>query len=155
MQLFVPKHQQQVCFWLPDDAVCTKNTVQLIKKSHTFPFFSKAKLLQEATFFIIIFTYGNGVLKRLASCLKCMELAFWVLLGHFGSVYLLQVSKNDNGKCCCLTLPLFEIISSLSEKQKEFFLEQLKIYFLQDQNKLGRVECLRFSKWLFYFIAIW
>ena len=35
-------------------------------------------------------------LSRLAPCLKCMELACQVLNGHFGPVYLLQVSKNDD-----------------------------------------------------------
>ena len=31
-----------------------------------------------------------------------MELASQVLLGHFGPVYLLQVSKNDEEKCWSL-----------------------------------------------------
>ena len=28
-----------------------------------------------------------------------MELACWVLLGHFGPIYLLQISKNGFEKC--------------------------------------------------------
>ena len=49
---------------------------------------SKAKLFLEAMFFIIIFylsdvniqvQYSHGVLSRLVSCFKCMELACWVL----------------------------------------------------------------------------
>ena len=48
---------------------------------------TKAKLFHEATFFILL----NGLIP----CLNAMELAFQVLLGHFGPVYLLQVIKND------------------------------------------------------------
>ena len=39
-------------------------------------------------------------LTRLVPCLKWMELGCQVLLGHFGSVYLLQVSKNDDEERC-------------------------------------------------------
>ena len=35
-------------------------------------------------------------------CLKWMKLGCQVLLGHFGPVYLLQVSKNDDEKRCLL-----------------------------------------------------
>ena len=42
---------------------------------------TKAKLFHEATFFILL----NGLIP----CLNAMELAFQVLLGHFGPVYLL------------------------------------------------------------------
>ena len=38
---------------------------------------------------------GLGVLSRLVPCLNCR-----VLNGHFGPVYLLQVSKNDDEKRC-------------------------------------------------------
>ena len=31
-----------------------------------------------------------------------MELACGVLRGHFGPVYLIQISKNDDEKCCFL-----------------------------------------------------
>ena len=61
-------------------------------------------------FFIIIFKLKNGnfktrdfspliervlagVLYSLVPCLKFMELACWVLHGHFGHVYLLQIFK--------------------------------------------------------------
>jgi hypothetical protein len=33
-----------------------------------------------------------------------MELACWVLHGHFGNIYLLQVSKNDDEEHCFLRL---------------------------------------------------
>ena len=55
-------------------------------------------------FFVIIFSYlkwlykfkiGNGVFGRLVSSIRQ---AFWVLHGHFGPVYLLQVSKNYDEK---------------------------------------------------------
>ena len=39
---------------------------------------------------------------RLVPYLKCIKLAFRVLHGHFGPVYLLQVSKKDDEKCCFL-----------------------------------------------------
>ena len=45
---------------------------------------------------------GYGVLNGLVPCLKCMELACWVLHGQFRLVYLFQVSKNDDEKCCFL-----------------------------------------------------
>ena len=41
-------------------------------------------------------------LIRLDPCLKWMELGCQVLLGHFGPVYLLQVSNNDDEECCFL-----------------------------------------------------
>ena len=34
------------------------------------------------------------------ACLKWIELGSQVLLGDFGPVYLLQVSKYDNEECC-------------------------------------------------------
>ena len=39
-------------------------------------------------------------LRRLVPCLKWMELGCQVLLGHFGHVYLLQVSKKDDEERC-------------------------------------------------------
>ena len=39
---------------------------------------------------------GHGVLSRLVLCILDMGLAYSVLNGHFGPVYLLEVSKNDN-----------------------------------------------------------
>ena len=39
-------------------------------------------------------------LSRLVPCLKWMELGCQVLIGHFGPVYLLQVSKNVDEECC-------------------------------------------------------
>ena len=39
-------------------------------------------------------------LSRLVPCLKWMELDCQVLLGHFGPLYLLQVSKNDDEERC-------------------------------------------------------
>ena len=70
----------------------------------------KAKLFQEATFLLsfflpevnILVQNGHGVLSRLVLCRKCMELACQVLHDHFGPVYLLQVSKNDDEKSCFL-----------------------------------------------------
>ena len=44
----------------------------------------------------------HEVLCRLVPCLKCVKLALQVLLGHFGPVYLLQVSKNDAEIRCFL-----------------------------------------------------
>ena len=38
----------------------------------------------------------------LVTCLKYMEVACRVLHGHFGPVYVLQVSKNDDEKRCFL-----------------------------------------------------
>ena len=79
--------------------------------ARTGKFFSKAKLYQEATFFIIIFFLHevniqvqnrHGVLRRLVPRLKCMKLACQVLHGHFGPVFLLQVSKNNEQKRCFL-----------------------------------------------------
>jgi len=52
---------------------------------------TKAKLFHEAT----LLTLLNGLIP----CPNAMELASQVLLGHFGPVYLLQVSKNDEEKC--------------------------------------------------------
>ena len=37
---------------------------------------------------------GHGASSRLVPCLKWLELGCLVLLGHFGHVYLLQVSKT-------------------------------------------------------------
>ena len=71
----------------------------------------KAKLFQENNVFHHPFYLpevniqvqnGHGVLSRLVPCLKCMELACQVLNGHFGPVYLLQVSKNDDEERCFL-----------------------------------------------------
>ena len=45
---------------------------------------------------------GQGVVRRLFSCLKCMELACQVLHGYFKPVYLLQVNKNDDEEHCFL-----------------------------------------------------
>ena len=59
----------------------------------------KAKLFQEATFYLPR-QNGHRVLSRLVPSLKCMELAYEVLHGHFKPVYLLQVSKNDDEKRC-------------------------------------------------------
>ena len=42
---------------------------------------------------------GHGVLSRLVLCILDMELAYSVLYGYFGPVYLLQVSKNDEEHC--------------------------------------------------------
>ena len=39
-------------------------------------------------------------LSMLVPCLKCMEIGCQVLLGHFGPVYLLQGSKNDDEERC-------------------------------------------------------
>ena len=39
-------------------------------------------------------------LSRLVPCLKGIKLGCQVLLGHFGPVNLLQVSKNDDVECC-------------------------------------------------------
>jgi hypothetical protein len=69
---------------------------------------SKAKLLKEAMFFIIIFTYLKKIYKskwpwslsRLVPCLKWIKLSCQALLGHFGPLYLLQVSKKDDEECC-------------------------------------------------------
>ena len=41
-------------------------------------------------------------LSRLVPCLNWMELDCQVLLGHFGPVYLLQVSKKDDEEHCFL-----------------------------------------------------
>ena len=35
------------------------------------------------------------------STMQWMELGCQALLGHFGPVYLLQVSKNDDEERCC------------------------------------------------------
>jgi hypothetical protein len=57
----------------------------------------------EIDFYNLIFqnssTDQQGV-SRLVSCLKWMELGSQVLLGYFGPVYLLQVSKNDDEERC-------------------------------------------------------
>ena len=42
---------------------------------------------------------GHGILSRLVPFLKCMKLVGKVLHGHFGPVYLLRVSKNDDKTC--------------------------------------------------------
>ena len=39
-------------------------------------------------------------LTWLVPCLKFMKLGCHVLLGHFGPVYLHQVSRNDDEECC-------------------------------------------------------
>ena len=49
-------------------------------------------------------------LSRLASCLKCMELACQVLNGHFEPVYFLQVSKNYDEERCFLKKYGFSIV---------------------------------------------
>ena len=50
--------------------------------------------------FIIIFTLpvqnDHKVLSRLVLCILDMGLAYSVLNGRFGHVYLLQVRKNDD-----------------------------------------------------------
>ena len=43
-----------------------------------------------------------GVLSRLVLCLKCIEVALQVLHGHFGPVYLFQISKIDHETDCFL-----------------------------------------------------
>ena len=69
---------------------------------------SKAKLLLEAMFFIIIFTYLKYKYryKWPNSTWQHSSIHFWHrtsllrFLGHFGPVYLLQISKNDDEKHC-------------------------------------------------------
>ena len=70
---------------------------------------SKAKLFPETTFFIIIFTYLKSKYtgpnwpwrtEQLVPSLIFMEPTCQVLHGHFGPVYLLQVSRNDDEKRC-------------------------------------------------------
>ena len=45
---------------------------------------------------------GHGLLSRLVLCILNMGLAYSVLNVHFGPVYLLQVSKNDDEEHCFL-----------------------------------------------------
>ena len=44
----------------------------------------------------MLYSYKVGVLRRLVPCLKCMELACQVLLGHFDPVFSLLVSKKGD-----------------------------------------------------------
>ena len=68
----------------------------------------KAEKFQEAMFFIILpevnvqVQNDHGVLSRLLLCILHMGLAYSVLNGRFGHVYLLQVSKNDDQEHCFL-----------------------------------------------------
>ena len=49
-------------------------------------------------------------LTKLVPCLKWMELGCQLLLGHFGPVNLLQVSKNDNEEQCLALIKVLLII---------------------------------------------
>ena len=66
----------------------------------------RSKVLRHHFYFlpkvIIQVQNDNGVLNRLDLCLKCMELAYQILHGHFEFVELLQVSKNDDEERCFL-----------------------------------------------------
>ena len=78
--------------------------------SHAF--FSKAKLILEATFFIIIFTIsevdiqvqnGQEVLGSLVLSILDMEPAYWGSMAILDLyIYLVQVSKNDDEERCFL-----------------------------------------------------
>ena len=59
-------------------------------------------ILINLRYLIIQVQNGNGVLNRLVTCLKCMELACWLLQVIFGSVLLPYVSKNDDEERCFL-----------------------------------------------------
>jgi hypothetical protein len=57
---------------------------------------SKIYVLTMSKYVPAALLYIAHTLSRLVSCHKCMELACGVLPGHFGPIYLLQVSKNDD-----------------------------------------------------------
>ena len=70
--------------WLPFVVVQKDFLLFTLFWACNFSTYTKAKLFLETMFFVIIFTYlqvqnGNGVLNRLVPCLKCIELACWVL----------------------------------------------------------------------------
>ena len=46
------------------------------------------------------FDVRSNRVNSLVLCLKWMEIGCQVLLGHFGPVYLLQLSKNDDEESC-------------------------------------------------------
>ena len=64
----------------------------------------------------MLYSYKVGVVRRLVPCLKCMELACRVLLGHFDPL----VSKKVDEKRCFVKKFGFNEFSSQSIDQYDY-----------------------------------
>ena len=111
----------------------------------------KAKLLKEqcsSSSFLLTWYTGPKwpwSLNRLVPCQKWMELGCKVLLGHFGPVYLLQVSKNDDEEHCFLSNLALAYINYIVYQQFKMFLNS----WLESLSALILVKVLTHSHILF------